>query len=411
MNQLSSTRPLPPDPPPISDTPEIETADVEVMTDQTGLSTHLAAEKSSGVFDMDITALEALANEAERRVASYKKIRTALLGMALPGDWQAFGQAGKQYLELTSAGTERYKAPFGIGVPPERIKVQRITGKDDAGEWFRYEVTCVIVWKGIEQIGFGFAGSRDKFFGMKDSQWKPASELRETDIKQAAIRAAQKEGIKQLFGLRRIPTENASDLGLPTNVVRGHTFPEGGRMKDEGGMRSRPTAGVAGAHSAAKAADTEYQSASGKIAAVNTKGKVTFLVLDDDSEYRAFTDKRDIWAAVAKLYQAQAVVTVDYTVHPQYGRQILRVEEKAGSKDEGGVGRDEPPARPNSESQASGRPGGSSLPDLDAEWNACNAEERWSVVGDNELEDIKTWPKEKQAAAAFALRKEREKRK
>lgn len=300
---------------------ETKDADLEVIAPEQAESASRHA-----LEDMDMARLIKFADEAPKRVAAYKEIFKAILGIALPGDWMKFGQAGKEYIELGSAGAERLKRPFGVKFPPERVIVKRERGTDAIGEWFRYEAQCVGIFNGTEQLGIGFAGSRDKFYGFAHEEWKPIEEVRETDIHMAAVRSAQKEAIKQLFGLRRIPLEDAVHLGLPANVVRGHQFPSSGT--DAG----RPAAGAASKPGTRMAppSDVEHQTAHGMIKEIQSppKSKRTFLVLGDDSKYAQFSDRREIWMQAGELYNKGVEVSVDYTVNPQWGNTILRVQQR-----------------------------------------------------------------------------------
>jgi hypothetical protein len=172
-----------------------------------------------------IQTIHRIAEQSEELGKSFDKVRRFILQRALQGDWVRFGSEGKPgYLELTGAGSFRIASVIGISWT--NWKSWKEQGTDAKGDWITWWYQCDASFgsRKIECVQ-GRAGSRDKFFGYtNEAGWKELSDVRETDIQVAARRNAMKEGVKVLLGLLHIPEEAASSLGLPSHVIRGHTF-------------------------------------------------------------------------------------------------------------------------------------------------------------------------------------------
>lgn len=170
-------------------------------------------------------AIIRLAQHSEELGKAVDKLRRFVLQRALPGDWVRFGSEGKPgYLELSGAGSFRIASVLGISWT--NWKSWKEQGTDSKGEWMTHWYQCDVLFgsRKIESVQ-GRAGSRDKFFGYtSEAGWKELSDVRESDIQVAARRNAMKEGVKVMLGLLHIPEEAANSLGLPSHVVRGHTF-------------------------------------------------------------------------------------------------------------------------------------------------------------------------------------------
>jgi len=165
-----------------------------------------------------------LADNIEKIISSQNKIRIAILKLAQPGDWIVFEskEAGTKKAELGFAGANRIGATLGISYKNwnHEKKVQR----DDAGEWYLHEFTCDAVFRNTEIRVYGRAGSRDKFFGKAHGVVKQIHEIKEDDIKVAAMRAAKKEGVRDLLGLHHLDPDFLTKNGVVLSGAGGHSF-------------------------------------------------------------------------------------------------------------------------------------------------------------------------------------------
>jgi len=97
-------------------------------------------------------------------------------------------------------------------------------GLDDKGEWYRWEFEADATLNRKTIRFMGRAGSRDKFFGKANGELKIISDISEGDIKMAARRAVIKEAVRSMLGLRHIPLDMLTGLGVKVAEAKGHTF-------------------------------------------------------------------------------------------------------------------------------------------------------------------------------------------
>ena len=184
-----------------------------------------------GSSDQGLQDIQFLADNIEKMVAAATRIRLVLLKLAQPGDWVLFKNKKKENdpgkAELGFAGANRIGATLGVSF--SNWSAERVAGRDDTGEWYRWEYQCEAS-HGKRQIRvMGRAGSRDLFFGKEDGVFKELHNVNEGNIKQAAMRAAKKEGVKDLFGLHHMDPKFLAANGIVLEDAGGYTF----KNKDE----------------------------------------------------------------------------------------------------------------------------------------------------------------------------------
>src|ERR1700722_2155869 len=209
-------------------TDEIEVAEPE--PDHTG-----TAALTTKIDANQIDATIALAARVDELGKAMDKIRRFILGRALPGDWVRFkGPGNEAVLSMSGACAERIASALGVNF--FNWSSEKEKGSDEHGEWYTWYYRGDAVIGGLTRSVEGRASTRDKFFGYANDQWKPLQDVSEPNIRIAARRSAQKEGVRQLFGLRAISESAAAGLGLDVSVVRGWEF--GGK-----GQAGRPAGG------------------------------------------------------------------------------------------------------------------------------------------------------------------------
>lgn len=197
---------------------EMEEPEIETGPEVGGL---VAPASKQSVEDMYF-----LADNIEKMIAAQNKIRMAVLKLAQPGDWVLFGkdekknEAGKA--EIGFAGALRIGSTLGVSFTNWEAK--RETGRDEIGEWFRWEFECDAIFRGRSIRVYGRAGSRDKFFGKAYGEYKLLQDVDEGNIKVSARRGAMKEGIKCLFGLHHMDPDFLRTNGIKLDSAGGHSF-------------------------------------------------------------------------------------------------------------------------------------------------------------------------------------------
>jgi len=163
-----------------------------------------------------------LADNIEKLIAAQNKIRIAILKLAQPHDWCVFGSGESAKAELGFAGAMRIASVVGISFVNWVGKKE--SGRDELGEWYRYEFECDAIFRGKTVRVYGRAGSRDKFFGKKGGEYKQLHDIDEGNIKIAARRSAMKEGVKVLLGLHHIDPAFLKNQGVILSFAGGYEF-------------------------------------------------------------------------------------------------------------------------------------------------------------------------------------------
>jgi hypothetical protein len=170
---------------------------------------------------------EQVAANAEKMFEAKKKIWRLILNIAKPGDWMVFASKEKRKASIGYAGALRIASMIGISFVD--WSKEKETGRDDKGEWYRYDMECTAVLGNRKVRVYGRAGSRDKFFGTVGGEFKELYQINEGDVRMAAWHNSQKEGVRALLGLHAIPPEELEAAGVKLENASSYAF----KSKDE----------------------------------------------------------------------------------------------------------------------------------------------------------------------------------
>lgn len=262
------------------------------------------ADLNKGKYD----SLLALADKIDAVVAAQSKIRTALLRVAMPGDFVKFGEK----VELTGPGSERIGAAIGMNVSGIRDEKQSWDDKNGSAFTWRYIGNVSVGNRLIEGVE-GRASSRDKFFGFENGAWKELADVKEADIRTAARRSLYKEGVKLLLGIRALPADDAylTSLGLDPKKVKSVKFDS--------------KASGAGADGAKK----ELRATVKEVGTRTTKNNKTVYVVHFANGDKADTFSKTL-AETAKGLAGKAVIAKVKTTN--FGLDLESIEADAGTK-------------------------------------------------------------------------------
>jgi len=171
------------------------------------------------------------AENVNQVIEAQNKIRAAILKLTQPADWAIFGAGEKKTAEIGFAPANRIGSTLGVSYT--NWFSEKITGTDDKGSWYRWEYQCDAIFRNRTIRVYGRAGSRDVFFGKKDGVFKELHEVNEGNIKMAAMRAAKKEGVKDLFGLHHLDPDYLKKYGIDLGSAGGHTFKDKDQKAEE----------------------------------------------------------------------------------------------------------------------------------------------------------------------------------
>ena len=148
----------------------------------------------------DRTFLDQLRLTANHAAEIETLLQTIMVAVSHPEDWSDHDGTAC----LSSAGAERYLKHFPISF--SQWKRQREDFTDSQGKGYRWRYECVAELWGRKVLAVGIYGTRDKFHGFANGQWRSLEEINENEIESGARHICIGNGVKTLLGLRGIPT-------------------------------------------------------------------------------------------------------------------------------------------------------------------------------------------------------------
>ena len=143
--------------------------------------------------DVFMAQLEKAAINAPKIEAAMQKMMVAATHA---GDWKRFGDKAC----LSSAGAERLLKHFPITYANWSCRKEPF--QDTNGNGYRYIYSCTASMWGRTIQAEGRYGTRDRFLGYANSEWRDVSDINENFIQSAAYHICRGEAIKAFLGLR-----------------------------------------------------------------------------------------------------------------------------------------------------------------------------------------------------------------
>lgn len=156
-----------------------------------------------------------LAKNAEKMAKVELQLRQIALKMTNKNDW--VDEGGKPYLQWS--GAARVASAFGVSYFD--ITTEKDKYSDDKGEFIIFECKGKIKWRGrqIEEMGTG--STRDAFFGKRNGEFLPLSEVDIPNVKKKAQTNFLNRGLKSICGLSFTWEEVTAATGLKPEEVGG----------------------------------------------------------------------------------------------------------------------------------------------------------------------------------------------
>lgn len=272
-----------------------------------------AQQDNTALVNSNPDAMIALAERLEAMGAAMDRIQRFILSRALTGDFVKFrGTDGSWTMELGSAGAERIARDLNISFL--NSKMEKVSGTDSHGAYYAWECTCdaAIIQNGREVRKItgikGVASTRNKFFGYANGEWKPVEDIKDSDLQQAARRAAMKEATRTMLGLRRLQEADCERLGLDMSKVKGVEFASGGQSAAAKEQAAEGLTTVVKVKSTKSVTRGQYQ--------------ITEVYAADGHKYDTIDKNGSFMATANKAIEGAVPVAIRYNIHPQYGRQI-----------------------------------------------------------------------------------------
>lgn len=162
---------------------------------------------------------------AERRLDNIQRLKRVALKSTTCEDWT--NQNGKPY--LNSSGAEKVARLFGVKITS--VKKEKIISQDEKGNFYFYMVTGIAHLPGqIDSIeAVGTCSSKDQFFAKVGGEFKPLSEIDETNILKAAYSNFITNAITRLLGIRGLTWDLLKETGIDSSKVPAVKYSKGSK--------------------------------------------------------------------------------------------------------------------------------------------------------------------------------------
>ena len=180
--------------------------------------------------------------EVSEKLAKYEKaldmVLTFIIKRCYAGDFVSHDSEDKPMDERTAninnAAAERIARDLGIR-ESNRTSPEKITDKEG-----HYTFTCTgdFSFRGQVVKAMGQATTRNAFYSKAYGKQKPVAEIREDYVRTECMRDLTKQGVRKIFGLRKIPLTKLEELGYDISKVRVVSFKSG----DESQAKKNPGA-------------------------------------------------------------------------------------------------------------------------------------------------------------------------
>lgn len=139
--------------------------------------------------------LEASMIKAEKYLKIQDRLRKLAVSLTSVADW--VNEGGKPYLQWT--GTAKIAMAFGVSY--EQMAYKSTKFRDDLGEYVVFDCNGYVTWQGRKIPEAGTGSSRDSFFGKRNGQFLPISEVDLNNVKKKALTNFLNRGLKSMIGL------------------------------------------------------------------------------------------------------------------------------------------------------------------------------------------------------------------
>jgi len=190
------------------------------------------AQEKTGIQMLDSNLvsgdLEASMKRAEKFLQIQDRMRKLAVNLTSPVDW--VNENGKPYLQWS--GTSKIAMAFGVSY--EDLHYSKTNVKDDKGEYVDFECTGYVTWQGRQVPETGTGSSRDPFFGKRNGEFIPLTEIDLNNIKKKALTNFLNRGLKSMIGLSYTweEIETITNNRINRKNVQGVTYTQGAKGGD-----------------------------------------------------------------------------------------------------------------------------------------------------------------------------------
>lgn len=223
----------------------LETTEQETETTTETLAKAIDLTVSNELAENHIDAVIQFSKRIDDYAKAMDTIQNHIIKRSFAGDWIVHRKPNVQDADQTAnmgaAGAERVASFLGI-TESNWTQGEKIWSEDRKHFAWKYEVDMTFAGRTVHVMSL--VGTRDRFFGKKDGQWKPLDEVQEDDIRKAALRAARKEGVRTVTGMRNIPVKKLAALGFDTSLITFVGYEQGKALSAEAKQSKDQTTGL-----------------------------------------------------------------------------------------------------------------------------------------------------------------------
>lgn len=211
--------------------PKEETSQPKELADQPTPPTDddtRALESIEPDYIMDEEEMMAHTIEVSKKLVEYEKALDMVLNFIIKrcyaGDFVSHDSIQKPLEERTAninnAAAERIARDLGI----QEVDRSQLKKEIDKDGHYTYTCTGTFKFRGMKVTAMGQATTRNPFYSKDKGKPRPVNEIREDYIRTECIRDLTKQGVRKIFGLRKIPLSKLKELGYDLSKVRVVSF-------------------------------------------------------------------------------------------------------------------------------------------------------------------------------------------
>lgn len=282
--------------------------------------------------DKEVMAPDAMDNliKAGEKIQAFDKAFSAILNVVMKrtyaGDWVSHSKSSDpqhlRFASLSGAGCDRVATILGIS---EHNWKEHKKQMSDDGKFYTFRYEADFTWGGLTRHAFGECSTRNKFFSYANGAYKEITDIREDHVRKAAQRECQKDGIRRLLGLRKVPINKLKELGFDVNLVHFVNF---NSAKDAIGTLPPPVQAATGGKAPDKTSGVSKVTNGGEMSfglksvkGREWNGKKIIDIVSDTGVKMSWWDKDISGPEMVQLLEAQksdALVTIEYMKNGEY---------------------------------------------------------------------------------------------
>lgn len=199
---------------------EVETTPAVIPSTTPNYPEETALTPFEGDF-MEITI--EVAAHVEKYEKALNMIMNFIIKRTYAGDWVSHDKANTPIEDRTAnpsgAAMERVARDLGIQETNRTRPIKQFHGEEHPGHYY-YQCEADFEFRGRKIHALGMASTLNPFYYKRDGGNKAPADIREEYIIRDCLRDCVKQGVKGMFGLRKIPVMKLRELGYDISKIK-----------------------------------------------------------------------------------------------------------------------------------------------------------------------------------------------